>query len=71
MARNLVTELVSSFPCADDGTPHLSLFRNDGFQYILQFEDGDLIGAVAFGGADISEFAALLLADAAEAPDSE
>ena len=49
MTRNLVTDLGPQFPYEEGGSPHIAAFRSNGWQYILQFEEGYLIGAVVFG----------------------
>ena len=65
MARNLVTDLGPQFPYEEGGSPHIAAFRSNGWQYILQFEDGYLMGAVVFG-EQYSDTLAGILADPGE-----
>jgi hypothetical protein len=60
MTLNLVTDLQSQFPHEEGGEPHLVAHRSNGHQYILQFEGGDLIGAVVFNEAYSDELARLI-----------
>ncbi len=65
LARNLVTDLTPQFPYEEGGNPHIAAFRSGGFQYILQFEDGYLIGAVVFA-EQYSDMLSGILADPGE-----
>lgn len=65
MARNLVTDLGPQFPYEEGGSPHIAAFRSNGWQYILQFEDGYLIGACVFS-EQYSDTLSGILADPGE-----
>lgn len=60
VARNLVTDLGPQFPYEEGGNPHIAAFRSNGWQYILQFEDGYLIGAVVFAEGYADTLAGIL-----------
>lgn len=60
VARNLVTDLAPQFPYEEGGNPHIAVFRQNGWQYILQFEDGYLIGAVVFAEGYADTLAGIL-----------
>lgn len=44
--KNIVSDLQPQFPRQDEREAFIVAQRNEAFQYILQFEDGYLIGAI-------------------------
>ncbi len=60
MTLNLVTDLAPQFPHEEGGEPHIAAYRAGGFQYILQFEGGNLIGAVVFSEQYADQLAEVL-----------
>ena len=58
--RNLVTDLRPSFPHDPAGQPSIATYESEGFRYILQFDGGDLVGAVVFAEQYAPQLSGLL-----------
>lgn len=68
--RNLVTDLQPHFPYDEEALPFISTHEAEGFRYILQFEDGWLIGAVCIPAHHAPELSRLLVSTANPAPET-